>query len=317
MTARRLEVGTTPWNWRDLADAQELCAQAERAEAMGFHSFWLPENHFGNGAAVPAPLTLLAAVAARTRTLKLGCTSYLLPVRHPLLAAEEVAVLDRLSGGRLILGVGRGIRPDLFDAFGVAAADKRRIFARHLEIMRRAWRGEPVGEDATGAPIRLCPLPLQRPEPPVWVAAFGPLALAQVAALGLPYLASPLESLATLQANYRAFHDGVAAAGKPPVATVPVMRTVFVSRDPARVRALREALAAGVPANMRDRAGDVTEWAIVGERDAVRDRLGEYVERLNLGVLILRAGLPGVAEPEQLESHAEVLALARELQGAD
>src|SRR6056297_3334221 len=144
----RLDLGTTPWNWQSSMHGQGLCEQAERAESMGFDAFWLPENHFGDARTIPAPLLSLAAVAARTSTLRLGCTSYLLPIRHPLLAAEEVAVLDQLCGGRLILGVGRGNQPALFNAFGVASAEKRERFAKNLAFMRCAWRGEPIGEDA-------------------------------------------------------------------------------------------------------------------------------------------------------------------------
>ena len=62
-----------------------LAEQGERAEALGLHSFWLPEHHFGGGA-IPSPLLLLSAVASRTRTLKLGTTSFLLPLRHPILS---------------------------------------------------------------------------------------------------------------------------------------------------------------------------------------------------------------------------------------
>ena len=134
-----LEVGTTAWSWEKLGPADALCAQAETAQAMGFHSFWLPENHFGKPRAIPSPLTLLAAVAGRTERIGLGCTSYLLPIRHPLLAAEEVAVLDQLCQGRLILGVGRGMSSAMFKAFGVAATDKRILFQANLEVMRRAW----------------------------------------------------------------------------------------------------------------------------------------------------------------------------------
>ena len=100
-----LEIAVTPWSLSTLGAADELTSQAEIAENLGCHSFWLPENHFGDARSIPSPLMLLAAVAARTRSIKLGSTSYLLPIRHPLQAAEEVAVLDRLSGGRVILGV--------------------------------------------------------------------------------------------------------------------------------------------------------------------------------------------------------------------
>ncbi len=93
-------------------------------------------------------MMLLSAVAGATQRIHLGTTSYLLPLRHPLQAAEQVAVLDQLSGGRVILGLGRGYQPALFDAFNVERAEKREIFAESLAIMRRAWNGESIGADS-------------------------------------------------------------------------------------------------------------------------------------------------------------------------
>ncbi len=305
--ASTIDVGTTAWRWDALAPADALCRQAETAEAMGFGSFWLPENHFGQRGAIPAPLLLLAAIAARTQRIRLGCTSYLLPIRHPLLVAEEVAVLDQLCQGRLILGLGRGLSAAMFRAFGVLASDKRKLFQANLDIMRSAWRGESLGEDDDGAPMHLSPLSLQQPSPPLWVAAFGPLALQQVAALGLPYLASPIESLETLEQNYRRFHHDVKAAGLAPVHTVPVMRTVFVSDDRALVEQARTALARAVPAGMRQETASVDDWAVVGDRHFARDKLAEYVERLALSHLIVRAGIPGIGEQQQLRSHEMLL----------
>ncbi|MEM7364972.1 MAG: LLM class flavin-dependent oxidoreductase, partial [Pseudomonadota bacterium] len=111
-----LDIAVTPWR---LGNAASLAEQGAFAEQLDFHSFWLPENHFGDERSIPSPLTLLAAVAARTTKIRLGSTSYLLPIRHPLQAAEEVAVLDHLSEGRVILGIGRGMDPKMFHAFGV------------------------------------------------------------------------------------------------------------------------------------------------------------------------------------------------------
>jgi alkanesulfonate monooxygenase SsuD/methylene tetrahydromethanopterin reductase-like flavin-dependent oxidoreductase (luciferase family) len=256
-------------------------------------------------------LTLLAAVAARTSRLKLGCTSYLLPIRNPLQAAEEVAVLDRLSGGRLILGLGRGMQPAMFRAFGVEPAAKRKLFAANLEVMRRAWRGEPVAEEE-GRPLRLAPLPLQQPSPPLWVAAFGPLALKQVAALGLPYLASPIEPLAALEDNYRLHREAVAEAGLPAVSVVPVMRAVFVAEG-ARARAVREGLLRTLPPRLRDGAADTRDWSIVGDQVYVRDRLQECTERLGLTHLILRGGIPGCDVAYQRDSHAAVVQTVADL----
>lgn len=308
-----LKIATTPWSWDTVGSADPLCQQAEAAEAMGFHSFWLPENHFGAKRGIPSPLTLLAAVAARTRQIKLGCTSYLLPIRHPLLAAEEVAVLDQLCGGRLILGVGRGMQGDMFKAFGVASSDKRRLFLSHLDIMRRAWRGEPVVEDDGDAPIVLAPLPLQQPSPPIWVAAFGPLALQQVAGLGLPYLASPVESLQVLAENYQQYHRMVDEAGHLAVRTIPVMRTALVTGDASLATATQSALARFVPPAIQHKATKVEDWAIIGDQYYVRDKLSEYREHLALTHLIVRAGLPGVTDSQQLRSHEQLLHIGSSL----
>jgi len=308
-----IEVGTTAWRWDAVASAESLCTQAQAAEAMGFASFWLPENHFGQRGAIPAPLLSLAAVAARTQRIRLGCTSYLLPIRHPLLAAEEVAVLDRLCEGRLILGVGRGLSGAMFRAFGVAASDKRKLFQANLAVMRDAWRGGSLGTDENGAPIHLSPLPLQQPSPPLWVAAFGPLALQQVAALGLPYLASPVESLEQLEQNYQRYRLDVLAAGLPAVHTTPVMRTVFLTNNAAQADAVQTALARSMPASSRHPPAAVDARAIVGDRQYVRDKLAEYIDRLALSHLILRAGIPGVSEEQQLRSHAALLEVAASL----
>ena len=304
---KKIEVAVTAWSasagWR----ADTLCRQAETAEAMGFHSFWLPENHFGDQRSIPSPLTLLAAVAARTERIKLGSTSYLLPIRHPLLAAEEVAVLDQLSNGRVILGVGRGIQDAVFRAFDIPSGDKRKLFQANLDIMRRAWRGEPVAQDAHGKPICLAPLPVQQPCPPLWVAAFGPLALKQVAGLGLPYLASPIESLDTLEANYQGYHQAIGAAGLAAVSTVPVMRTVFITDNGGLAEQVRTALAGTVPPAMQHKAAAVDDWAIVGDRHYARDKVSQYSERLGVSHLIARGGISGVTGAAQLRSHEQLL----------
>ena len=162
-----LHLGLTPWNFADLS-AASLCRQARVAEECGYESIWLPENHFGQNA-LPDPLTLLASVAGATEHIRLGTTSYLLTLRNPLQAAEQVAVLDQLSGGRLILGVGRGVAPEMLRAFHVPHAEKRRIFAWSLELMRDAWAGRPVSLDGDDAhAVEVHPRPHQTPHPPLW-----------------------------------------------------------------------------------------------------------------------------------------------------
>lgn len=308
-----IALAVTAWAPGSGWGADALCRQAEAAQAMGFHSFWLPENHFGDHRSIPSPLTLLAAVAARTDKIRLGSTSYLLPIRHPLLAAEEVAVLDQLSNGRVILGVGRGIQGAVFDAFRIPPADKRKLFQANLTVMLAAWRGEPILHGADGKPVFLAPLPVQRPHPPIWVAAFGPLALKQVASLGLPYLASPIEPLEVLAQNYDSYHRALQDAGQPPVNTIPVMRTILVTRSQSMAANLRSRLEQAVPAAMRKADVAVEDWGIIGDRNYVRDKLCEYVERLGISHLIARGGLPGVDEKAQLRSHEALVSIAADL----
>ena len=188
-----------------------LPRQAATAERMGFSGFWLPENHFSGSAALSAPLILLAGAAARTQSIDVGTTSLVLPIRHPVAVAEEVATLDQLAEGRLILGLGRGFSDDLFQVFSVDPSQKRAMFKQSLSTMISAWAGERL-PGAGPRDIRLSPRPFQSPNPRLWIAAFGPLALKQAAAFGCPYLASPMESLSALQENRVRYHEALDAA---------------------------------------------------------------------------------------------------------
>ena len=317
---RRLHIGVTAWDMGLPGTAEQFARQAERAEALGLDSFWLPEFHFDEGVPLPQPLLPLAAVAARTRRLRIGTGSYLLPIRHPVQAAEEVAVLDRLSAGRVILGVGRGYRAGLFDAFDVAAKEKRDRFERALDTMVAAWAGEPVGREEEDRAVQLVPRPVQEPHPPIWIAAFGPRALEQAGRLALPYFASPIESMEALDRNFARFREAWAAAGTASPAEAPIMRTTFISRDRARLRAARERLAqqaaslARSPVDAIRRGAGVRpdDWALVGEPEAVRERIEDYRERFAMTHLVAsRTRLPGL-EPGDFERSLEHLAALRE-----
>ena len=300
-----MRLGVTPWNFEDRS-ARSLSEQARAAETFGYESFWLPESHFSENA-IPDPLMLLAGVAAATESIGLATTSYLLPLRNPLQAAEQVAVLDQLSNGRVILGVGRGYAPAMLKAFNVVPSEKRKLFEGNLELMQRAWAGEAItiaeGED----PVTLDPLPVQRPHPPIWVAAFGPKALAQAGRLGLPYLASPMETLGDLEANLSVHGDAARAAGHGEVTTRPIMRTVFIGKTAQEVRAVKERLQSAVPLNRRSEATAVDDWALVGEAGFVAEKLAEYRERLQTThVVVTRLRIGGIEEQRLRESVARV-----------
>ncbi|MGH0028604.1 MAG: LLM class flavin-dependent oxidoreductase [Myxococcota bacterium] len=313
-----LEIGITPWRYDAAAPSRLLVEQAMRAESLGLHSFWLPESHFSGPGSNPTPLLLLAAVAACTTRLRVATTSYLLPVRHPIQAAEEVAVLDCLSGGRLILGVGRGFRRALFAAYDLPVAEKRDRFESALAVMRDAWEGKPVATDADEGGVILSPLPVQQPHPPIWAAAFGPKALALSGRLGLPYLCSPIEPFARLRDNYAAHREAVVDAHGEIELPVPVMRTVFAHRDAGvrdRVREGLERQAAvmargATPSIRRIAATELSEWALVGEPAEVADGIARYREELGVTHLVARTQIPGAEEADTLTALEQLASFA-------
>ena len=235
-------------------------------------------------------------MAARTRSITLATTSYLLPIRHPLLAAEQIAALDHLCGGRLLVGLGRGFQAGMLRAFGVDGRHKRDLFEETLGIMQRAWRGEPVGDEAV--PVELAPLPLQQPHPPLWVAAFGPKAISQAGRLGLPYLASPMETLEELVQNLRLYRESAADAATDTPPEVAIMRTVFISEDPARLEQVRDGLAATPrPQFAQDRTPAPADWSLAGSAAEVEDKLAHY--RAELGMTHMVAVRPRIRGLEE------------------
>ncbi|MBW2424230.1 MAG: LLM class flavin-dependent oxidoreductase [Deltaproteobacteria bacterium] len=279
-------------------------AWVDRAEALGLHSVWLPEMHFAPGVC-PAPLVELADFAARTERVRLGTTSLLLPLHPPEALAAEIAALDRLCGGRLLIGLGRGFQSRMLAAFGVDPARKRDRFDESLARMLTLW-GE-ANERRRGVHATH-----QRPHPPLAVAAFGPKGLAQAARHGLPYLASPVEPLGQIEENQSRHRALLPEGAERPLSLV--MRTVFVSERGEELEAARSALSRemsqGAPrmpsAVRRALESPLEERAIVGRPDEVADGLGRIRKRLGIDLLILRPQIAGL-ERAALERSLELL----------
>jgi alkanesulfonate monooxygenase SsuD/methylene tetrahydromethanopterin reductase-like flavin-dependent oxidoreductase (luciferase family) len=291
---------------------RERLELAAFAEALGLHSVWLPEGHFGPGATA-SPLVALAAIAARTRRLRLGTTSLLLPIHHPLRIATEVSVLDALSGGRVWLGLGRGFREPVFQGFGVASRTKRDRFDEALDAILEAWSGNAfrlAGRHfaALGADdaVRPAPRPVQRPHPPLLVAAFGPKGLVQAARRGLAYLASPLETLEVLEENFALHRANLPPGAELAPVRVPVLRTVHVAADDAEARRALDGLAREFPGRRgeaggvlaRAAGGRLEDRVLVGTERAVADGIARYRERLGLDLLVARVQIPGIGDRE-------------------
>jgi len=123
--------------------------QIVHAEEAGFDNVWVAQHHFrGEEGGLPSPLPFLAFVAARTTRIRLGTGIISLPLENPVRVAEDAAVLDLLSSGRLEVGVGGGMAGTVFEAFGFPSSERSEVFARHLKILRDAWSGLPLTHEA-------------------------------------------------------------------------------------------------------------------------------------------------------------------------
>ena len=145
----------------------ERLDQIERAETMGFDSVWLTEHHFCDDGYTPSPLVIHAAIAARTQRMRLGTNLMLLPIGDPVRMAEDAATLSLISGGRFDLGVGIGYRQMEFDQFGRKISHRPSLVEEGIEILRRAWSGEPVnfeGKRFTVGDFKITPQPKTAPK---------------------------------------------------------------------------------------------------------------------------------------------------------
>src|SRR5262245_42053065 len=152
----------------------ELLEQIVYAEQLGFDSVWLTEHHFVEDGYTPSLLPLAAAIAAKTSRIRIGTWVLLLPLHNALRVAEDAATVDILSNGRLDLGLGQGYRLEELAAFGVDRRDRGRIMDEGVELIRRAWTEERVtfqGRFYNVRELNVTPKPVQRPHPPLWLAA--------------------------------------------------------------------------------------------------------------------------------------------------
>ena len=163
---------------------REALEQVLHAERLGYNSVWFTEHHFTRHGIVSATLSVLAYLAGLTETIRLGTAVTVLPFHNPVQLAEQTATVDLLSNGRLDLGVGRGYQRGEFHRMGVPMDEATRRFEESIDVLTRAWTStEPFdhrGEFWNFNDLTVQPKPVQRPHPPIFVAASGTESMARV-----------------------------------------------------------------------------------------------------------------------------------------
>ena len=230
------------------------------AEALGYCSSFLVEHHFSGWNQVSATLTLLTCLAMRTTTLRLGSAVMVLPWHHPVLLAEQAAMLDVMSGGRLDFGIGKGYRYNEFRGFNIAQEEADARFEEALDVITKSWtsreRFTHQGKFWTFNDIVVEPPPAQQPHPPFWVAAGSEASIKRAASRGfrliLDQYAAP-EEIGRRIAIYRAELEAHGRAYDPTHVTV--ARQLYVAKDRADKDAALER-----QARNNERMAAVSRW---------------------------------------------------------
>lgn len=314
-------------DWSEQAVYEAELAQMDAAEGLGFESVWIAEHHFSDYGLCPVPPVLAARVAARSQRLRVGMGVSLLPLHDPVLLAEQLAVLDQASGGRLDVGIGRGGAGPDYETFGVSYEESRDRVEEGIELLRRCWSGEQLdfaGRFRSVKGIRVTPRPRQRPHPPLFVAANSSDTNLHAARMGLPTLSSffiPAPELARRREAFRQEAIGSGHAATTVEALIERswgMRCVHVAADgDAAIEAARGPFMAyqsrlSARANVRDRLSHARlrpfeeylelGMAIFGSPDQLVDGLGRYAEATGYRQVMLLMAIAGLPAADVLRS---------------
>jgi alkanesulfonate monooxygenase SsuD/methylene tetrahydromethanopterin reductase-like flavin-dependent oxidoreductase (luciferase family) len=213
----------------------------ERFEIMdrtGYDAVWLAEHHFSSFSVCPSVHMMATLAAARTQRLRIGTAVSLAPFYHPLRLAEEIALLDTISGGRVNWGAGRGFSRVEFDTFGVPVEESATRFRETVEIVLAAWTQERLshqGQHFAFEGVEVLPKPLQAPHPPVWMAATSEGAIDWAAGRGFSILMDPHCTHVELGSKRAHYGERMAAAGHSADGRdIPMARLIAIAPTAAR-----------------------------------------------------------------------------------
>lgn len=299
---------------------KELIEQVRVARDHGFASICVSHHYLLTPFQMVQPLALLGRLAADAGTMRLVTNIFLLTIHNPVYVAEQVATLDVITEGRFVFGVGLGYRPEEFEGMGVEMKSRVSRFVEIIEVAKRLWREDVVTHAGrhfrlTNASLTL--KPVQRPHPPLWIAASGDAAFDRAARYGDGCLINPHASLPTVERQMGLYRKALAEVGKPFPAEAPIFKECSVART--RDAALRDAkpyllqkykayadwgldkpmpkeesLSVPYEELLRDRF-------IVGTPDECRQELERYHRVLGVNHFLLRLQWPGMPQRLVLE----------------
>ena len=215
------------------------------ARQSGFASLWVPHHYLTQPIQMLAPVPLLSYLLRDAEGMTIGPNILIMPLLNPVHVAEDAVTLDRLSGGRYVLGIGIGYREAEFQALNVPFKERAQRMNESIELMRRLWtedkvtyQGKIFKVDDLGIGLK----PLRKGGPPIWVAAVVDAAVKRAALLGDAWLITNFAHLSVLVPQMAMYRQPLAEAGKPFPAEAPITRECYIG--PTRAKALEECKAA-------------------------------------------------------------------------
>jgi alkanesulfonate monooxygenase SsuD/methylene tetrahydromethanopterin reductase-like flavin-dependent oxidoreductase (luciferase family) len=295
--------------------------QVRLARATGFDSVWASQHYLSAPFTYFQPIPTLARVAAEASGMTLGTGCLLLPLHHPVEIAEQLATLDVIAEGRLIFGVGLGYRDAENEAMGLSPKDRVGRLEEGLRVIESLWGGEPVsfqGKHFTLANVRISMPPVQRPRPPIWLAANSDAGVKRAARLGDAWYMNPHAVLSTLERQLALFHETRRALGRPRVQEIPITKECYVAPNSdtalSEARPHLETKYRAYRSWEQDKALPTGEsWSdafeelardrfIIGSPERVREEIARYRDRLGATTITFRLQWPGMEQAKVLRS---------------
>jgi alkanesulfonate monooxygenase SsuD/methylene tetrahydromethanopterin reductase-like flavin-dependent oxidoreductase (luciferase family) len=304
-----------------LEEAAEVCRQAK---SLGFSAIYAPQHFIAHPTMWLQPMQTLARLAPDAVGLKLMTGVLLLPYFSPVDVAEQTATLDQISNGRFVLGVGIGYREKELAAFGTNRRDRVGRFEESIAIMKALWSGEEVtfqGKHWQVDQARMGFTPVQKPHPPIWMAAQSTGAVRRSAAMGDACLIGPQPNWTDFAFLAQTYRDALDNSGRGP-GLLAANRSIAIARE--RETAITEARAAGeakagmyAAFNMQEPttvdfglggARELSEWAIVGSPQDCAETIVQQHEAFGLDYV----GLASLNLPKGMPARLEYLQLVSE-----
>ena len=301
---------------------EEQYAMVRLARDRGWDSLFTGQHYLNEGNNKQLQIVpFLSRLMAEAGDMTVGMGVMLLNLHNPVYVAETVASMDIMARGNFVFGVGLGYRDVEFDAFGVRRGQRVKRFESYLEVVQQLWSGEPVtyeDEVCRLDGVRMNILPVQRPRPPLWIAANNDVAIRRAARLSDAWMINPHSTVETVRRQLVLYRDELAQAGKPFPGELPSIKEVFCAKD--RATAVRVA-----GPHLFGKYQDYAKWGqddampenetfhqefdalvrdrfVLGSPEECYEQLRPYWEELGVNHLIFRTHWAGLPLSEALSS---------------